>query len=137
MYNTYTSLELYHKKTLIIAIGTVLVAIVNYSLNLFLIPALGYTGAAYATGISYFALAFFHLFACRMITKKRVFDDNFIWTIAIITSLISFLFTYLYDFILIRYSLLIFILTVIYLIQRRKIILVFNLIFPNNKYVGF
>ncbi len=137
IYNTYTGLELYHKKTLIIAIGTILVAIVNYSLNLFLIPVLGYTGAAYATGISYFALAFFHLFACRIITKKRIYDDNFIWAIAIVTSVISFLFTYLYDFILIRYSLLILILAVIYLMQRRKIRSVINLIFPEKTSEGF
>ena len=72
IYNTYSSLELYHKKTTIIAVGSVFTAIINYFLNSTFIPLYGYTAAAYTTFASYLILAMFHLFAYRKICKKVV-----------------------------------------------------------------
>jgi O-antigen/teichoic acid export membrane protein len=131
LYNTYTGLELYHKKTIIIAIGTIFAAILNYFLNSTFIPIFGYIAAAYATFFSYFALAIFHLFAHKKVTKKKVYDDKFIWLIAIVTTLISFLIIKLYDFILIRYLvLIIFIMGVGYL-QRKNVKIIYELLIKN------
>jgi O-antigen/teichoic acid export membrane protein len=131
MYNTYTGLELYHKKTIIIAIGTIFAASLNYFLNIIFIPAFGYIAAAYATFLSYFALAMFHLFAYKKVTKKRVYDDRFIWIVAIATTLICFLIIKLYDFILIRYLALILFILIVGLVQRKNVKIVYDLLIKN------
>ncbi|TDE51299.1 lipopolysaccharide biosynthesis protein [Flavobacterium sp. GT3P67] len=131
MYNTYTGLELYHKKTIIIAIGTIFAAILNYFLNSMFIPIFGYIAAAYATFFSYFALALFHLFAHKKVTKKKVYDDKFIWLIAIVTTLICFLIIKLYDFILIRYLVLILFIMGVGYLQRKNVKIVYDLLIKN------
>lgn len=131
LYNTYTGLELYHKKTMIIAVGTIFAAILNYFLNSMFIPIFGYIAAAYATFFSYFALAMFHLFAHKKITKKNVYDDKFIWLIAIVTTLICFLIIKLYDFILIRYFVLILFVMGVGYLQRKNVKIVYDLLIKN------
>lgn len=106
LYNIYASLELYHKKTIVIAIGTFIAAIINFTLNTVFIPTYGYKAAAYVTLISYFSLALFHLIAHRKITQKSVFSNFFIWSIILFTGLLCFLISILYEYYLIRYSLL-------------------------------
>ncbi len=133
IYNTYTSIELYHKKTLVIAIGTVLAALLNYFLNFTFIPIFGYIAAAYATCISYFALAFFHLYICRYITKKNIYDDKFIWIISILTSLLGFAVVKTYNFIFLRYLIIITVLTIITYLYKNYIISLFYLIFKKIK----
>lgn len=133
IYNTYTSLELYHKKTLVIAIGTVFAALINYLLNSTFIPIFGYIAAAYATSVSYLALAFFHLYACRVITKKKIYDDKFIWLIAIGTSVLSFLIVQLYDFFVLRYLIILISISIVGLLYRNKLISMYSLIFKKIK----
>lgn len=133
IYNTYTSLELYHKKTIIIAIGTVLAAFINYLLNYAFIPIYGYIAAAYATSVSYLALAFFHLHICRYITKKDIYNDKFIWSITLLTGLISFIIVKLYDFILIRYLVIFIILGCVLFFFRRHIISYYYLVFKESR----
>lgn len=128
VYNMYSGLELYHKKTSIIAIGTILAAILNYFLNNTFIPIYGYIAAAYATFASYFALALFHLFFYEKVCKKRIYDDKYIWVITIITVLISFLIMLLYEYFLIRYFLLIVFLLIIGFFQKEKVKTLYNLI---------
>lgn len=106
LYNTYTGLELYHKKTIIIMAGTFIAAIINYVLNMLFLPMFGYVAAAYATLASYFVLAFYHLFAYKKITGKSVYNDKFIWTICLGTAFLSFLILQTYEFIIIRYLIL-------------------------------
>lgn len=131
LYNTYTGLELYHKKTIIIAVGTIFAAILNYFLNSTFIPIFGYIAAAYATLFSYFALAVFHLFAHKKVTKKKVYDDKFIWLIAIVTTFICFLIIKLYDFILIRYLVLILFIMGGGYLQRKNVKIVYDLLIKN------
>jgi len=133
VYNTYSSLELYHKKTIVIAIGTVFAAIINYILNSKFIPIYGYVAAAYTTSASYLVLALFHLIAYRRICKKQVYNDRYIWLIVIGTVLISFLMMMLYDYILLRYIILFFILSIVGLTQKKKLIAIFKLISGKDK----
>jgi O-antigen/teichoic acid export membrane protein len=129
VYNTYTGIELYHKKTIIIAIGTIFAAIINYVLNSFFIPIFGYIAAAYATWASYLILAIFHLFAYQKITKKRIYDDKYIWIICTVTCIASFIFMELYEYFFLRYLLLIIILAIIGFTQKTKLIKVYKLVF--------
>lgn len=60
MYQFPVNFEFYHKKTNIIAFGTVGAGILNIILNALMIPSMGMYGAALATAISYLGLFFAH-----------------------------------------------------------------------------
>lgn len=67
IYQFPVNFEFYHRKTKIIALGTVGAGIVNIILNYFMIPLWGMYGAALATAISYLALFFAHYYiVCHM-----------------------------------------------------------------------
>lgn len=128
VYNTYSSLELYHKKTIIIAIGTVVAGVLNYILNILFIPKFGYVAAGYTTLVSYFALALFHMYTCNKICKKRVYDDRYVWAVTILTTIASFLIIYLYDYFFIRYLSLFFVLFIIGYFQKTKVRVAYDLV---------
>lgn len=60
MYQFPVNFEFFHKKTKIIALGTIGAGILNIILNALMIPAMGMYGAASATALSYLALFFAH-----------------------------------------------------------------------------
>ncbi|GAU77780.1 lipopolysaccharide biosynthesis protein [Fusibacter sp. 3D3] len=103
LYSNYSSIELYHKKTIPIAVGTILAAGINYILNYMFIPKYGYVAAAYTTCISYLFLVLFHWINCKKIIKEKIYDDAFILKIIVVTVIITIGVVKLYDAILIRY----------------------------------
>ena len=60
MYQFPVNFEFFHKKTNIVAIGTVSAAILNIILNSIMIPSWGMYGAAIATSVSYGGLFIMH-----------------------------------------------------------------------------
>lgn len=60
MYQFPVNFEFFHKRTKIIAVGTVVAAILNILLNLIMIPVWGMYGAALATALSYLFLFVIH-----------------------------------------------------------------------------
>lgn len=65
MYQFPVNYEFFHKKTNIIAIGTVMAGIFNIVLNSIMIPRWGMYGAAIATALSYCALFLVHYFIVK------------------------------------------------------------------------
>jgi|TARA_R110000868_G_scaffold118059_2_gene313284 O-antigen/teichoic acid export membrane protein len=133
VYNTYASLELYHKKTTVIAIGSVLAAIINYALNSMFIPVFGYVAAAYSTFASYFVLALFHRYACQKVCKKQVYDDKYVFAVTIFTAVISLLITQLYEYFFLRYLLLVVLLLIVCFSQIKRIKTLYNLLSSKNR----
>ena len=136
LYNTYATLELYHKKTIVVAMGTLLAAGINYTLNRFLIPVFGYPAAGYATLASYFCLALFHFIAYQKVTGKRVFDDRFIWMAVLGTMMYSFLISLLYHVYLLRYLLVIgafCIISGVAYLNRKRIVHAYQLMSDKNE----
>ena len=132
VYNTYSSIELYHKKTKIIAIGSIFAAFINFGLNYTFIPIYGYYAAGYTTFFSYALLAVFHLIGYRIVCKKSIFDDRFIWFFTLSTSVISLFIIYLYPYFYLRYLILISLFLVIFFAKNAEILLIFN--FLKKKY---
>ena len=69
LYQFPVCFEFYNKKTKIIAIGTIISALSNILLNIFMIPLWGMYGAAITTAISYFILFLIHYIFVNIYTK--------------------------------------------------------------------
>lgn len=71
LYSMVSNIEYYFKKTRLIAVASVVAAMLNIVLNLIFIPAFGYAAAAWTTLASYVALALMHeLFSFRICKKE-------------------------------------------------------------------
>ncbi len=94
LYSFSVNFEFYNGKTIWIAIGTIMSAIINIILNYFLLLKLGIIGVAIATAISYFVLFIFHEIISRKVIKNYPITFNFS-AICMIIALIIFALTYL------------------------------------------
>lgn len=77
LYAFEVNVEFALKRTKLISLGTVLAAIINILLNVWLIPIYGYLAAAITTTISYFLLFIFHYLITSKIIKITVFGIRF------------------------------------------------------------
>lgn len=74
LYALPAAIEYYHKKTKLIAVGTVCAAAANIILNAVFIPFYGYIAAAYTTVACYILYFLFHLFISRKILGRFLFN---------------------------------------------------------------
>lgn len=129
-YTNYVNLELFHKKTPIIALSSMLAAAVNWGLNMYAIPRYGYISAAYTTLISYVFLMFFHYFATRHVLKEKVYEDSYMFLGLIISILIGMGIMYFYkdgvESAIKRYVFVIIILGIFAFINRDDIIILYD-----------
>ena len=102
-YSYFVYVEMYEKKTFIVAIGSVGAALANAILNYIFIPKYGYLAAAYTTMIGYLLLMIYHWCAYRIIYGKSIFAEKQILVCTILTTFVGLLLTFLYEDILIRY----------------------------------
>lgn len=73
LFQSFARVQEYYVKRLAIVLPSVLCAVVNFSLNLALIPVLGYQAAAWTTASSYLIFCFLHyLFYRRLCREKAV-----------------------------------------------------------------
>lgn len=87
VYTIYVNLEQIFQKTVYMAIGSVIVALINIFLNYLFIPVLGYKIAAFTTLVSYFFLAVFHMYIINKILKSYIVDSK-ISILAILHNLV-------------------------------------------------
>lgn len=95
-YTHYVNIELFHKKTPIIAASSVMAAAVNYILNYIFIPKFGYIAAAYTTLASYLLLMLFHYAAVNYVLKERVYSNSFMFTAMFICSVTGIAMSFFY-----------------------------------------
>lgn len=69
IYGIYVNIEFYYKKTKMIAIATIIAALLNIVLNLIFVPRFGAAAAAYTTLASYFVSFLLHSINVRRIDK--------------------------------------------------------------------
>lgn len=72
MHTIYVNVEHYYKKTKMIALNTLISAVLNIVLNLILIPIYGIYAAACTTLLSYFTSLVLHYFTAKSINNKIV-----------------------------------------------------------------
>ncbi len=125
-YTNYVNVEIFHKKTPLISIGSCIAAAVNYVLNAAFIPKYGYIAGAYTTLASYFILMILHFLMVRFILHERVYDDVYMFGSMIVMTVLGISFGRLYGdgikVILLRYILAIVLVGVFAIIYRNDII---------------
>ena len=116
LYTLYVDVEQFNKKTVGMAIASISAAILNYILNLILIPRYGYTAAAYTTLIGYLWLLVVHMFLVKRIGD--IYNNKFVLSVVMGMLFIAFIMINLYKITIVRY-----IITFIYMIASIIIVI--------------
>ena len=109
LYGFFANIEFYYEKTGIMAVATVIGAVLNIVLNYIFIGIYGYFAAGYTTLACYIIYAFCHYLAMRHICKinmikSKIFDK---WVLIGVSSgfmLLGFLISLTYEVAVVRYS---------------------------------
>lgn len=125
LYTFFATFEFYFEKTNYIAGATIIGAIINIVLNFIFINIFGYIAAGYTTLFSYILFAICHYYFMQKICDTYLegvhpYNLKFIIWISILSVVIGFMIMFTYDYILVRYSLVL-ICIVIMIYFRHKI----------------
>ena len=104
VYSFYINIETIEKKTVYVAIGTIIAAVVNIVLNYLLIPKFGYVAAAYTTLVGYATLFIVHFLFVKKIGKTYWYDSRFNVSFLLFFCITSSLIILIYKFVIIRYA---------------------------------
>ncbi len=121
IYGFFTNAEYFYKKNVYITVATIIGAAVNILLNWLLIPRLGYLVASYTTIVGYLIMTIIHYYFYKKIVDKKIYNVK-LWAL-----IVSFLYLYgfvclsLYDYVVIRYCIVLSML-IIAIIKRDLII---------------
>ncbi|MBT1177151.1 oligosaccharide flippase family protein [Bifidobacterium callimiconis] len=124
--NMYANVLLYHKKSSYIMIASICGAILNIVLNIVLIPLFGYQAAAYSMLVAFIFLSYVQMHVSRKLhcsithTNETVYDDRMIVLIQWVMIALSAVAIPLYDFIVIRYMAVCFLLVASLLLFRKS-----------------
>lgn len=129
-YTNYVNVEIFLKKTPVIAAGSCAAALINYLLNAYFIPRYGYIAGAYTTLASYFILMIVHFVTVRFVLREKVYDDLFMFVAMAVMFGVGLLFGQMYGDslkdVLTRYGVAVAITAVFAIIKRRDIITLVN-----------
>ena len=103
MYSLYVNIEQFERKTVGMAVGTVVCSLLNISLNWIFLPKFGYIAGAYTTLISYFFLFVIHYGIVRKIGLNICYNSKYIFVVCIVSVAISGCAVILYEYNIIRY----------------------------------
>jgi O-antigen/teichoic acid export membrane protein len=120
-YTNYVNLELFHKKTALIAVNSIIAAVANVVLNYIFIRRYGYLAAAYTTVAGYLLLMGLHCFCTRVLLKERLYADLLYFVLLFITGAAGIGLLPLYDRPLLRYGVMIVALGLVCLLFRSQI----------------
>ena len=123
VYNIFGDVLLYHKKTYLIMISTIVAAVLNLVLNYFFILKCGYRAASYTTLVCYLILAVMQYIFMRIVHHEKVFDTGFIVLISLMFVVCSMSCLFLYKFIWIRYAIALALAFVAFVLRKRLVAL--------------
>ncbi len=132
-YTNYVNLELFEKKTALIAANSIIAALCNTGLNLYFIRRYGYIAAAYTTLAGYFILMILHYLSVRFVLKKPLYRNGRYFVMLIVTILIGFGFTALYGNVLRRYAAALLVCAVLVFAWKDDIMTIINVVKQRRK----
>ncbi len=104
-YTNYVNAELFTGNTALIAINSIIAAVINIGLNAYYIPRYGYIAAAYTTLAGYFILMVLHCLSMRFILRMKIYDDILYFILMLLTSALGIGAAVLYNNCIMRYVL--------------------------------
>lgn len=115
LYFLFANIEFFFEANKFITLASITGAIVNVVLNYILLPIFGYYAAGYTTMLCYILYSVGHYIFMRIVCKKRingdkVYNNTAILLISIVLVLLSFLVMLIYDYPIIRYTLILIVL---------------------------
>lgn len=125
LYAFFSAYLLYKKKTVRIAINTIIAAVLNLVLNYVMIPRYQSTGAVGATVLSYVTLFILHLSAVKS-ERQQCFSMRGMWKNTIGIAIFSLLFYFVQDTLVIRYMIFMALFLIVYFIKGKTIIQEFS-----------
>lgn len=125
-YDLFAKFQFYYEKTQYIMFASVCGAILNIILNYLLIPIFGYYAAGYTTLFCYVVYVIAHYVFMRKVCREylddiRVFDTKNLVIITAIFLGLGFLLMFTYNWLIVRYLLIIVLLVVLFI--KRKLLL--------------
>lgn len=126
VYGYFSLMEIYCKRTELIAFGSVGAAAVKIVLNLVFIPKYGFVGAAYTTMISYALLMLYHWIMFKVVFKEHIFDLKQLTVLCILAAVSCVLIVTIYDHALFRYAVLLVIITTTMFLYKKQIKELYN-----------
>lgn len=125
LYSMVSNIEYYFKKTRLIALGSVVAALLNVVLNLIFIPVFGYVAAGWTTLASYVVLALMHgLFSfkiCKNEFGRQVYSIQVLCLMSFAVLIVSIGMLAVLDVPIARYFVIAIVVAVM-LLKRRRII---------------
>lgn len=103
LYTLFVNVEQYTKHTFGMASASIASAVLNYLLNLWLIPVYGYAAAAYTTYICYMFLLLIHMVLVYRIGYQKSYDYKFFLLLVVMMTIVGVLFYLLYENTVLRY----------------------------------
>ena len=118
-YTMFVDIEIYFGSTYLVATASMLAAVVNVILNYIFIPMYGYLVAGYTTLISYFLTMLLHYVFLRLVFIKHsfnrvLFSEKTILGYGSLLILAAFIIGSMYEYVVLRYSLLVLVLAIIW-----------------------
>ncbi len=104
-YSNYVNVEIFYKKTALLALNSCIAAGINILLNYIFISRYGYIAAAYTTLAGYFILMILHYVASTLILKKKIYPDGRYFLMLLLTIAVGTVFSMLCESVLYRYLL--------------------------------
>lgn len=136
LYYLFANIEFFFEANKFITLASITGAIVNVVLNYILLPIFGYYAAGYTTMLCYILYSVGHYIFMRIVCKKRingdkVYNNTAILLISIVLVLLSFLVMLIYDYPIIRYTLILIVL--VFCGIKRKLIFRYANMIKENK----
>ncbi len=121
-YTNYVNVELYYKKTVLIAFNSILAALVNIGLNYVFIRRYGYIAAAYTTLAGYFFLMILHFISTRFILKIKLYRDGAYFAMLLAATAAGMGIMALYGRVVLRYIILAALMAAVVITHREMIV---------------
>lgn len=123
IYSIFCIIEFYYEKNRAMTVVSVCGALTNYIMNFVFIRMFGYYAAGYTTLLSYIFFVVAHFFVMKKALtdnsiNDNIFDMKFISIFTVIFIISSVTVTFIYDYYLLRYCLLV--LTIVFCLMKKK-----------------
>ncbi len=124
LYTLFVDIQSFYGKTTYIAYASTICAALNIVLNYFGIKMFGYFACAYTTLICYILMSLLHFIFMRITCKKENVTEKpvnaaFIWGFSMILLVFFIFVDLIYDYVIIRYSILLAICAAIFIFRKK------------------